>query len=38
VPYQHTTIILRPDGSESYRSLNPISKETIKAEIEEAKG
>jgi len=37
IAYQHTTIILNKNGEEVFRSLNPISKETIKQEIAEAR-
>jgi thiol-disulfide isomerase/thioredoxin len=38
IPYQHTVVILAPDGTEAYRSLEPISKDTIKSEIAKAEG
>ena len=33
ISYQHTTIILDKNGKEAFRSLSPISKETIKEKI-----
>lgn len=36
VVYQHTAIVIAPDGSESYRSLSGIDRDTIISEIAKA--
>jgi hypothetical protein len=36
ITYQHTTVIIGSDGSESFRSLTPIEEGTILSEIKKA--